>query len=63
MSEYKAKGDKIFGDLRLAKNDVFAIRDFLLGCYLKFEKENIIILLNQSIEKIKETMASFYKTI
>lgn len=61
MSDYASKGDKKYADLRQAKNDVKAIRDFLLESYVKFKEENIIILTDPSIETLKEVMEQFKK--
>jgi hypothetical protein len=61
LSDYATKGDKKFADLPQAKNDPKAIKDFLLQSYIEFKKENIIYLVNPTIETIKEKMAEFKK--
>ena len=56
MSEYASKGDKNFSDLKSAKNDVRAIRDFLLQSIVKFREEDIIILIDPSIYALRDAM-------
>ena len=53
VSQYKTKGDRIYADLPLAKNDVVAIRDFLLESLVEFKKEHITILIDPSTEELK----------
>ena len=60
-SQYSSKGDKKFADLKQAKNDVRGIRTFLLQSLVEFKDENIEVLTDSSIEKVREAMDMFKK--
>jgi hypothetical protein len=46
-----------------AKNDVKALRDFLLKSYCKFKRENITVLIDPTHEEIVAAMEAFKKKI
>jgi hypothetical protein len=50
ISEYQSIGDASYGDLAQAKNDVKAIKNFLLESFTVFNNKNILTLINPTHE-------------
>jgi hypothetical protein len=50
MPYYNFHGDTRFSDLFPARNDPLALKDFLLQSELKFDEENIVVIIDGTRE-------------
>ena len=52
LAKFKSIGDTQFLDLIQAKNDVLAMKTFLLQSECKFKEENILTLIDPTFEEL-----------